>query len=105
MQQRVLDVLLECYRHQLAVEASELKHLASLGLPSVGRSNLRRAVRALVRRNLVHEWAEGGGRYYELAFVGWIRALPLARGDPACCRLTGIPHESREHEADRKESR
>ena len=90
-QRRVVDVLFE--HRGLALETAYLKALAS----SCGdRSNLRRAIRtAAVRRRLVHEWSEGGGRYYELSVVGWFLAVPLAPDDPARCCLGGGPHERR----------
>jgi hypothetical protein len=103
MQRRVCDVLLEY--EGLAVETTELKRLIS---PEGDRSNLRRAIRTAVRRGLLHEWSEGGRRYYELSFVGWILAVPLPPDDPARsppgrtpepssrhtgCRLNGGPHE------------
>ena len=90
-QRRVLDVLLEY--EEWAVETTELKSLVD-----GDRSNLRRAIRGLLRRGMVHEWSEGGWRYYELSLLGWIRAVSLASDDsakkppgwapqPSCCRL------------------
>ena len=75
---RILDVLLEY--EGWAVETTELKRLAS---PDADRSNLRRAIRTLTRRGLIHEWSEEGGLYYELGIVGWILAVPLSSEDPA----------------------
>jgi hypothetical protein len=96
-QRRILDVLLEY--EEWAVETTELKRLVD-----GDRSNLRRAVRGLLRRKMVYEWSEGERRYYELSILGWIRAVPLTSGDPAkrppdwsleasCCRLNENPHE------------
>ena len=95
IQRRILDVLLEY--EGWAVETTELKRLAS---PDADRSNLRRAVRGLLRRGMIHEWSEEGRRYYELDLLGWIMTVPLASDDPAkkppgwspqasCCRLNG----------------
>jgi hypothetical protein len=78
MQRRILDVLLEY--EGWAVETTELKRLAS---PDGDRSNLRRAIRTLARRELIYEWSAEGRLYYELAIVGWILATPLNPDDPA----------------------
>ncbi len=77
LQRRACDVLLEY--EGLAVETTDLKKLVS---PEGDRSNLRRALRTAVRRGLLHEWSEGGRRFYELSVVGWILAVPLPPGDP-----------------------
>jgi hypothetical protein len=86
MQRRVLDVLLEY--EGWAVERTGLKSLAS---PGGDRSNLRRTIRTLVRRKMIHEWSEGGQHYYELSILGWILAVPLASDDPAKRPSNGSP--------------
>jgi predicted transcriptional regulator len=73
---RVLSVLLTF--KGWAVESSELKRLVG-----GDRSNVRRSIRTLLDRGLIHQWTERGLRYHELDFVGWILALPLNREDPA----------------------
>jgi hypothetical protein len=57
VQRRILDVLLEY--EGWAVETTELKRLAS---PDADRSNLRRTVRGLLRRGMIHEWSDEGRR-------------------------------------------
>jgi hypothetical protein len=44
------------------------------------RSNLRRAIRGLLARDLIEERTENGRCYYGLNLWGWISAVPL---DPA----------------------
>jgi predicted transcriptional regulator len=75
-QRRMLSVLFTF--EGWAVESSELKRLVG-----GDRSNARRSIRTLLRRGLIHQWTEGGLRYHELVFVGWILALPLDPDDPA----------------------
>lgn len=55
--------------------AFEISYLKSL----VGgdRSNLRRAIRGLLRRNLIRERIEGGRRYYALTLWGCLFGVPL----------------------------
>src|SRR5215210_1828635 len=87
-QRRVLSVL-DAFKGW-AVESSELKRLVG-----GDRSNARRSIRTLLQRVLIRQWTQGGLRYHELDFVGWIMALPLHPDDPArmtaeelrCCQL------------------
>ncbi len=82
MQERVLAVLSRKIDGEFAaLEASYLKELA--GGPAGDRSNLRRAVRGLVRRGLVRERTEGGRRYYALTLAGFMAAVPLYPATPA----------------------
>ncbi len=57
-----------------ALETSYLKELAGV---SDSRSNLRRAVRNLMRRGLVRERMESGRRYYALTPMGFMAAVRL----------------------------
>ncbi len=75
-QRRVLSVLFAF--KGWAVESSELKRLVG-----GDRSNTRRSIRTLLKQGYIHQWTEGGLRYHELGFVGWILALPLDADDPA----------------------
>jgi predicted transcriptional regulator len=75
-QRRVLSVLLAF--KGWAVESSELKRLVG-----GDRSNARRSIRTLLKRGYIHQWTEGGRRYHELDFVGWINAHPLDPEDMA----------------------
>jgi hypothetical protein len=84
VQRRVLGVLLEY--EGWAAERTGLKRLVG-----GDRSNLRRAIRTLVRRKFIYEWSEGGQLYYELSILGWISAVPLASDDPAKRPSNGSP--------------
>ncbi len=81
-QGRVLAVLSRKIDGEFAaLENSYLKELA--GIPAGDRSNLRRAVRSLVRRGLVREREEGGRRYYALTLAGFMAAVLLYPATPA----------------------
>ncbi len=81
MQERVLAVLSRKIDGEFAaLETSYLKELAGI---SDGRSDLRRAVRSLMRRGLVRERMEGDRRYYALTLTGFMSAVQLYPATPA----------------------
>ncbi len=61
-----------------ALETSYLKELAG-----GNRSNLRCAIRSLVRRGLDRERGHDGRRYCALTFRGFVAAVPLYPATPA----------------------
>ena len=78
-QGRVLAVLSRKIDGEFAtLEISYLKEL-----PGGNRSNLRRAIRSLVRRGLVREREHDGRRYCALTFTGFVADVPLYPATPA----------------------
>lgn len=79
-QERLLAVLARKIGGEfVALETSYLKELAGCG----DRSNLRRAIRNLVRRGLVREREHDGRRYHALTFTGFVAAVRLYPATPA----------------------